>query len=121
MVAEAERNNMIVAAHCHGNNSIVAALRAGCKTIEHATFLEDDAVELMVEKDAMLIATRTTLEMAIQHPEAWTPAQYEVGTLRVFNALHHPHIPRNGNTDFKLNHSNSEKSRNATKNPTPKL
>jgi imidazolonepropionase-like amidohydrolase len=77
IVAEAERNNMLVAAHCHGNAGILAALRAGCKTIEHATFLEDDGLSLMVEKDSMLIATRTALEMSIQHPEAWTPAQYE--------------------------------------------
>ncbi|MEV0373031.1 hypothetical protein AB0I10_24935 [Streptomyces sp. NPDC050636] len=35
--AEAERAERTVAAHCHGKAGILAALRAGCRTIEHAS------------------------------------------------------------------------------------
>ena len=37
IVEEAARSDRIVAAHCHGKTGIMAALRAGCKTIEHGT------------------------------------------------------------------------------------
>ncbi|CAG8956931.1 hypothetical protein HYFRA_00011980 [Hymenoscyphus fraxineus] len=77
IVAEAGRNRLAVAAHCHANASILAAIKAGCRTIEHATLLEDDAVKLMVEKDVLLIATRSSLEFLIKHPELWSPEQYE--------------------------------------------
>ncbi|MFQ5515335.1 MAG: amidohydrolase family protein [Myxococcota bacterium] len=36
-----------VAAHAHGSNGIVAALRAGVDSIEHGTLLDDEALELM--------------------------------------------------------------------------
>lgn len=35
IVEEAARADRIVAAHCHGKKGIMAALRAGCQTIEH--------------------------------------------------------------------------------------
>jgi imidazolonepropionase-like amidohydrolase len=76
IVAEAKRNNLLVAAHCIADSSIVAAVRAGCVTIEHAMFLDDETVQLMVEKDVLLIATRSSLDFAIQHPDAWSPEQY---------------------------------------------
>ena len=43
MVAEAKRADRIVAAHCHGKKGIMAALQAGCKTIEHGTYLDEES------------------------------------------------------------------------------
>ena len=76
MVEEAARSNRIVAAHCHGKAGIMAALRAGCKTIEHGTYLDMECVRLMREKDAMLIATRTFFEAGLQVRELWSPVSY---------------------------------------------
>src|SRR5256885_7189581 len=39
IVGEAAPAERIVAAHCHGKPGIMAALRAGCGTIEHAPYL----------------------------------------------------------------------------------
>jgi len=66
IVEEAGRAERIVAAHCHGKPGIMAALRAGCKTIEHGTYLDEEAAELMVEKGAILVPTRLTYERGLK-------------------------------------------------------
>jgi imidazolonepropionase-like amidohydrolase len=52
----------IVAAHCHGKPGIMAALRAGVRTIEHGTYLDDECCEAMRECAAILVPTRTIIE-----------------------------------------------------------
>ena len=59
IVEEAGRMNRIVAAHVHGKPGIMAAIRAGCRTLEHGSYLDDEAIAYMKEKDVMLVATRT--------------------------------------------------------------
>ena len=51
-----------VAAHCHGKPGIMAALRAGVRTIEHGTYLDDECCDAMRECDAILVPTRTIIE-----------------------------------------------------------
>ena len=76
IVEEAARTDMIVAAHCHGKRGIMAALHAGVRTIEHGTYLDDEAISLMLEKGAMLIATRSIIEYGVNHPESMTEESY---------------------------------------------
>src|ERR1700722_9531320 len=52
----------VVAAHCHGKPGIMAALRAGCRTIEHGTYLDDECCDAMRETGAILVPTRTIIE-----------------------------------------------------------
>ena len=65
IVAEAARAERVVAAHCHGKPGIMAALKAGVKTIEHGSYLDEEAAELMKEKDAILVPTRFIVEELI--------------------------------------------------------
>ncbi len=58
MVEEAARAERIVAAHCHGKAGIMAAVRAGIKTIEHGTYLDEEAADAMLEAGAILVTTR---------------------------------------------------------------
>ena len=46
-----------VAAHAHGADGIKAALRAGVHSIEHGTYLDDEAIELFKETGAYLVPT----------------------------------------------------------------
>jgi imidazolonepropionase-like amidohydrolase len=46
-----------VAAHGHGNEGIKAAVRAGVTSIEHGSFLDDEAVRMMVEHGTWLVPT----------------------------------------------------------------
>ena len=62
IVEEAARADRIVAAHCHGKPGIMAALRAGCRTIEHGSYLDDEAAVTMREADAILVPTRFIVE-----------------------------------------------------------
>lgn len=62
-VDEAALSERIVAAHCHGKAGIMAALRAGARTIEHGTYLDLECLTLMKEKDAILVPTRTLHEV----------------------------------------------------------
>jgi len=64
IVDEAARAERIVAAHCHGKAGIMAALRAGARTIEHGTYLDEEAADLMVEKGAILVPTLSVQALA---------------------------------------------------------
>jgi imidazolonepropionase-like amidohydrolase len=76
IVQEADRSGLGVAAHCHGKQGILAALRAGCRTLEHASFADDECIAMMKEKDIMLIGTRTVIEFGASHPDMWSPENY---------------------------------------------
>ena len=56
-----------VAAHCHGKPGIMAALEAGVRTIEHGTYLDDEACDAMRETGAILVPTRTIIEDMLAH------------------------------------------------------
>lgn len=45
-----------VAAHAHGAEGIKRAVRAGVRSIEHGSLLDDEAIELMVEHGTYLVA-----------------------------------------------------------------
>ena len=62
IVEEAARADRIVAAHCHGKPGIMAALRNGVATIEHGTYLDEEAAAEMVKRGAMLVPTRFVVE-----------------------------------------------------------
>lgn len=65
IVDEAQRAERVVAAHCHGKPGIVAALRAGCRTIEHGTYLDEEAGRMMVDQGAVLVPTRFVVEQLL--------------------------------------------------------
>ena len=73
IVEETNRAERIVAAHCHGKPGIMAALRAGATTIEHGSYLDDEAADAMVAADAILVPTRFILE-ELMHMEDEIPA-----------------------------------------------
>jgi imidazolonepropionase-like amidohydrolase len=77
IVAEAGRAERIVAAHCHGKPGIMAALRAGCFTIEHGSYLDEEAADLMVETGAMLVPTRFVGEKLLANEGAIPAYAYE--------------------------------------------
>ncbi|QKX59576.1 uncharacterized protein TRUGW13939_06713 [Talaromyces rugulosus] len=77
IVDEAARTKRIVAAHCHGKEGIMNALHAGVRTIEHGSYLDEEAIALMKEKGAILIATRLIVEEGLKNPESWPPVSYQ--------------------------------------------
>ena len=57
MVDEAARHGIKVAAHAHGSEGILAAVRAGVASIEHGSILTEEIMDLMIEKGTYLVPT----------------------------------------------------------------
>lgn len=57
IVEEARRQGVKVAAHAHGAEGIVAAIRAGVASIEHGSMLNEEAIGLMKEQGTYLVPT----------------------------------------------------------------
>jgi imidazolonepropionase-like amidohydrolase len=60
----------VVAAHCHGKPGIMAAFAAGVRTIEHGTFLDEEAAAAMRESGAILVSTRTIVQEVLESKAA---------------------------------------------------
>lgn len=59
-VEEASRWGRPVAAHAHGTEGIKAALRAGVRTIDHGSMLDDEAIEMLKARRAFYVPTLYT-------------------------------------------------------------
>lgn len=70
IVDEATRMERLVGAHCHGKRGIMAALEAGIKTIEHGTFMDEEAADAMVETGAIVVPTRFIVDLLVNEGQA---------------------------------------------------
>jgi imidazolonepropionase-like amidohydrolase len=57
IVEEASRHRLKVAAHAHGTDGIKAAVRAGVASIDHGSMLDEEAIQLMIERGTYLVPT----------------------------------------------------------------
>ena len=82
----------VVAAHCHGKPGILAALRAGVRTIEHGTYLDDECCDAMRETGAILVPTRTIIEEILAN-KAFVP-DYALAKLETIAETHAEAVSR---------------------------
>jgi imidazolonepropionase-like amidohydrolase len=70
---EAARHGLKVAAHAHGTEGIKAAVRAGVASIEHGSLLDDEAIDLMLERGTYLVPTQYLVRRMdmTKLPDAW--------------------------------------------------
>ncbi len=81
IVAEAKRAERVVAAHCHGLPGIRAALAAGCHTIEHGSYLDEEAADQMVDQGAILVPTRMVIETLLEQADRLPRYAFEKGQM----------------------------------------
>jgi imidazolonepropionase-like amidohydrolase len=62
-VVEADRWGRQVAAHAHGAEGIKAAIRAGVRTVDHGSYLDDEAVEMLRGSGTYYVPTLYTSEI----------------------------------------------------------
>lgn len=62
LVDEAHSKRKKAAAHSHGAEAAKRAIRAGIDSIEHGSFLDDEALRMMVEKGTYLVPTLMAVE-----------------------------------------------------------
>ncbi len=55
VVQTAHNHSLKVTGHCRATEGIKNALRAGYDTLEHGTFVDDEALELIVERDVPVV------------------------------------------------------------------
>jgi imidazolonepropionase-like amidohydrolase len=61
VVEEAAARGIPVQAHAHGEEGALAAAKAGVRSIEHGTYLSDEALDLMKAKGTYFVPTYTTV------------------------------------------------------------
>jgi imidazolonepropionase-like amidohydrolase len=72
IVDEAARSRRAVAAHAVGKAGIVAAIKAGVKSIEHGMYIDEEVADLMLERDVLFVPTHHIVETLARHHE-WLP------------------------------------------------
>jgi len=73
LVTEAAAAGRWVMAHAQAADGIKAALRAGVRSIEHGVYLDDEAIELLLEREAWLVPTLVAPRGVLAAAEAGVP------------------------------------------------
>lgn len=69
VVEEARKNGMRVASHAHGKKGILNSIVAGVDTIEHATCMDDEVIELLVKHEIPIVPTYVVGHLFLKHGE----------------------------------------------------
>lgn len=83
IVIEAHRLGRKVAAHAHGAAGIKQAVLAGVDSIEHGSFIDDEAIRLMKEKGAYLVPTLYLADWFIENYQRLRVPEFMVEKARV--------------------------------------
>jgi imidazolonepropionase-like amidohydrolase len=86
-VDEAARSGRFVAAHAHGRDGANAAVRAGVRSIEHGTYVDDATLELMAIQGTFFVPT-----LAIMSPLG-DPRGDSAEAIALQIRTHHMHRP----------------------------
>jgi len=75
LVETAGHAGVQTAAHCHGTQGIKNAVRAGIDSVEHGTFMDQDAAEMMADRDTYWVPTLSALKGIVENSDAGIPEQ----------------------------------------------
>ncbi len=93
VVEEAATKNVPVLAHAHGAEGALAAVKAGVRSIEHGTYLPDEALQLMAKQGTYFVPT-----VNIVHDVAEVGGDYDNRDLQLRG---HHMLPRITETIFR--------------------
>lgn len=66
VVQTAHNHGLKVTGHCRATEGIKNALRAGYDTLEHGTFMDDEAIELLLERDVPVVPALYFEEVSVK-------------------------------------------------------
>jgi len=72
-IDEAHKAEKKAATHAQGAAGVKIALRAGIDTVEHGFYIDDEAIELFLEKDAWLVPTLNAPQKTIEGEKYGVP------------------------------------------------
>ena len=84
-VEECALAQTFVAAHAHGAEGIKRAVRAGVRSIEHGSLMDDEAIELMAEHGTYLVADMYDGDYMLQEGPALGYTEEVLGKTRLTN------------------------------------
>ncbi len=103
MVQEAAyRRGVKVMAHAQGAEGVKNAIRAGIYSIEHGIFLDDEAIELMLEHGTFLVPTLLAPLAVLEIGEAGGMPEYGVKKARETVEVHSESISRAHKAGVKI-------------------
>ena len=73
LVEEATAAGRFVMAHAQGTDGIKNAIRAGIRSIEHGIYLDDEAIDLMLQRGTWLVATLVAPLGVLEAADAGVP------------------------------------------------
>jgi imidazolonepropionase-like amidohydrolase len=89
------RRGVKVMAHAQGAEGIKNALRAGVRSIEHGIYLDDEAIDLLLEKQAFLVPTLLAPVAVLEIAESeGTMPEYGVRKAREIIEIHSDSVAR---------------------------
>ena len=89
------RNGVRVMAHAEGAEGIKNAVRAGVHSIEHGFILDDEAIELMLDRGTFLVPTLSVLPGVLASADGPAPApDYALVKAREYGSEHRDSIAR---------------------------
>ncbi len=87
IVDEAHRLGLKVAAHAHGTEGIMAAIRAGTDSIEHGIHLDEEECRLMIERGTYLVPTLWITDAYFERYKSWGIPEYAHKKISAFIPL----------------------------------
>ena len=66
-IEEADKAGKLSAVHAHGASGIKNGLRAGVQSVEHAYFLDDEGIQMMLDRDAWLVPTAAAVGLVVDN------------------------------------------------------
>ena len=66
------------AAHCIGNKGLKAAIRAGVTSVEHGTFMDEEAADMMLERGTFLVPTLLAVERIMENINSGTIPEFQL-------------------------------------------
>jgi imidazolonepropionase-like amidohydrolase len=93
LVDAAAAKGVPTAAHCHGTQGIKNAIAAGIDSVEHGTFMDREAAEMMADAGTYWVPTLSALKGIVENRDAGIPeqamAKADEATERIADAWEH--------------------------------
>jgi len=95
-VHTAHAAGLTIAAHCVGFEGTKNSVEAGIDSIEHGTFIDEETVQLMVEKGTYLVPTLSTWDARLRLSKELGVSKKEIGEVE--------HLKENSQASFRRAH-----------------
>lgn len=66
-IEEADKTGKLTAVHAHGASGIKNGIRAGVQSVEHAYYLDDEGIDLMLSRSVWLVPTAAAVDLVVKN------------------------------------------------------